>query len=63
MNSSEIAERIGVSVTTYEMWEIDSSTISIEHILQLEEVFKMPSKYIYFGKDITLSNPARTNKE
>ena len=63
MNSIDLAERIGVSLTTYEEWEKDSSTISFNHMLKLEEVFQMPSKYIYFGKDITLSNPERTNRK
>ncbi|AMQ07280.1 MULTISPECIES: helix-turn-helix transcriptional regulator [Sporosarcina] len=63
MNSIDLAERIGVSLTTYEEWEKDSSAISFNHMLKLEEVFQMPSKYIYFGKDITLSNPERTNRK
>lgn len=57
MNSTELAERLGISTTIYEEWEKDSSNISINHILKLEEIFQMPSKYIYFGKDITSSNP------
>ena len=62
MNSPELAEKIGVSTTTYEAWEEDSSNISFTQILKLEEVFQMPSKYIFFGKDITLSNPRKLNK-
>lgn len=57
MSSSEIAMKIGVSTATYEEWEKDSSDISYTHILKLEEIFQMPSKYIFFGTDITLSNP------
>jgi len=62
MNTSELAEKIGVSAATYEAWEIDSSNISFNQMLKLEEVFQMPSKYIFFGKDITLSNPWRSNR-
>ncbi|MHA6261477.1 helix-turn-helix domain-containing protein [Sporosarcina sp. CAU 1771] len=56
MRSSDVAEKIGVDTATYEEWEIDSSNISYNYILKIEEVFNIPSKYIYFGKDITLSN-------
>ena len=63
MNSTEIAEKLGISATIYEEWEQDSSNISINHILKLEEIFQMPSKYIFFGKDITLSNPYRINRK
>lgn len=59
MSSSELAIKLGVSTTTYEEWEKDSSNISYSHILKLEEIFQMPSKYIFFGTDITLSNPNR----
>ena len=55
MKSSEVAERLGIGVDQYEVWEIDSSNISYSHILKLEEIFEMPSRYIFFGADITLS--------
>ncbi len=63
MNSTELAEILGISTTKYEEWEKDSSNISFSHILKLEEIFQMPSKYIFFGKDITLSNPERLNRK
>ena len=46
---------LGISVARYEEWEIDSSNISYSFILKLEDVFQMPSRYIFFGSDITLS--------
>ena len=55
MKSSEVAKALGISRATYEEWEKDSSNISYAHILKLEEIFQMPSRYIYFGADITLS--------
>lgn len=61
MNSSEVAKRLNISVDQYEEWENDSSNISYSHILLLEEIFQMPSRYIYFGTDITLS--VARNKE
>jgi len=63
MNSTELANKLSISTAIYEEWEKDSSNISINHILKLEEIFQMPSKYIFFGKDITLSNPERTNRK
>jgi transcriptional regulator with XRE-family HTH domain len=62
MNSSEVAKKVGISVATYEEWEKDSSNISYSHILKLEEVFQMPSRYIFFGTDITLSNSGKSNE-
>lgn len=62
MNSSEVAEILGISVARYEEWEIDSSNISYFHILKLEEVFQMPSRYIFFGTNITLSSPLKTKR-
>lgn len=62
MNSSEVAEMLGISVARYEEWEIDSSNISYFHILKLEEVFQMPSRYIFFGINITLSSPLKTKR-
>ncbi|WP_438315296.1 helix-turn-helix domain-containing protein [Sporosarcina sp. FA9] len=56
MNPSELANKIGVTLAEYEGWEKDSSDISYEHILKLEEVFQIPSRYIYFGSDVTLYN-------
>jgi len=55
LNTSEVAEMLGISVARYEEWEIDSSNISYSFILKLEDVFQMPSRYIFFGSDITLS--------
>ena len=62
MQSSEVAERLGISVDLYEEWENDSSNISYSHILKLEEVFQMPSRYIFFGTDITLSSAEKQMK-
>lgn len=62
MDSSELADKLGVSTATYKDWEKDSSTISYEYILKLEETFQMPSRYIYFGSDITLSNLSNSRK-
>ena len=62
MESSEVAEKLGISVALYEEWEIDSSNISYSHILKLEEVFQMPSRYIFFGADITLSITKKSNE-
>ena len=62
LKSSEVAEQLGISVAIYEEWEQDSSNISYYHILKLEEIFQMPSRYIFFGEDITLSNPRRSNE-
>ncbi|MFD1929288.1 helix-turn-helix domain-containing protein [Sporosarcina siberiensis] len=59
MNPSELANKIGVTLEEYEGWERDSSDISYEHILKLEEVFQIPSRYIFFGSDITLYNTQR----
>lgn len=62
MSSSEVAEMLGISVARYEEWEIDSSNISYFHILKLEEVFQMLSRYIFFGTNITLSSPLKTKR-
>lgn len=59
LTPSELANKLGISLVEYEQWEKDSSNISYVHILKLEEVFQMPSRYIFFGSDITLSNPQR----
>lgn len=56
MTTSQVAEKLAVSHEQYKEWENDSSTIPYSHILKLEEIFQMPAKYIYFGRDITLSN-------
>jgi len=60
MNPSEVAHKIGVTVAEYEAWEKDSSDISYEYILKLEEVFQIPSRYIFFGSDITLYTTQKT---
>ena len=62
MSSSEVAEMLGISVARYEEWEIDSSNISYSYILKLEDVFQMPSRYIFFGTNITLSSPLKSNR-
>ena len=62
MTSSDVAEKLGISLAIYEEWEKDSSNISYYHILKLEEIFQMPSRYIFFGTDITLSNARKSNE-
>ena len=61
MTPLEIATKLGISLATYEKWEEDSSDISYVHILQLEEIFEMPARYIFFGSDITLCRPQKKN--
>ncbi len=62
MDASGLASKLGVDIATYEEWERDSSNIPYHYILKLEEIFQMPARYIYFGSDITLSNPEKNNK-
>ena len=51
MNSTELAERLGISTTIYEEWEKDSSNISFNHILSWKRYFKChPS--IFFSEKI-----------
>ncbi len=57
MTSSEVAKKLNIDVDKYKEWEVDSSNISYFHILKLEEIFQIPSRYIYFGKNIIESNP------
>lgn len=63
LKSSEVAESLGISVQAYEDWENDSSNISYSQILKLEEIFDMPSRYIFFGSDITLSSSRKSNEK
>ena len=62
MKSSEVAKELGITTAAYVEWEKDSSNISYAHILRLEEIFQMPSRYIYFGADITFSITRKTNE-
>lgn len=63
MDTSELAYKLGVDIAKYEEWEDDSSNIPYNYILKLEEIFQMPARYIYFGRDITLSNPQKNNEK
>jgi len=63
MTPSELANKLGISLEEYEEWEKDSSDISYVNILKLEEIFQMPSRYIFFGSDITLFCPERINPD
>ena len=46
----EAAGLIGVSVATLHKWEKDSSSVKISQVNKIEEVYKFPSEYIFFGK-------------
>ena len=56
MSTTEIAKKLGINENDYKAWENDSSHIPYQYILKLEKTFQMPSRYIYFGSDITLYN-------
>jgi len=46
----QAAELIGVSVATLHNWEKDSSSVKVSQVNKIEEVYKFPSEYIFFGK-------------
>ena len=46
----EAAAEIGISVATLHKWEHDSSSVKISQINKIEEVYKYPIEYIFFGK-------------
>lgn len=46
----EAAAEIGISVATLHKWEHDSSSVKISQVNKIEEVYKYPIEYIFFGK-------------
>lgn len=46
----EAAKLIGVSVATLHKWEQDSSSVKVSDVNKIEEIYKYPREYIFFGK-------------
>lgn len=46
----EASKLIGVSVATLHKWEHDSSSIKVSDVNKIEEVYKYPTNFIFFGK-------------
>ena len=46
----EAASLIGISVATLHNWEKDSSSVKVSQVAKIEEVYKYPSEFIFFGK-------------
>lgn len=51
---TDVARLLGVSIETYRKLEKDSSDLNIKQINKLEEIYKVPQDYIFFGKDTDL---------
>jgi len=52
----QAAELIGVSVSTLHNWEKDSSSVKVSQVNKIEEVYKFPSEYIFFGSKLELNS-------
>lgn len=54
LSQEEAAHKLGISRTTLRNWEKDSAKVSYENILKIEEIYKIPQDYIFFGTGNTL---------
>lgn len=48
----QAANLLGVSVATLHKWEHDSSSVKISDVQKIEEVYKYPTNFIFFGKQL-----------
>lgn len=60
---SDVADLLGINIETYRKLEKDSSDLNMKQINKLEEVYKVPKDYIFFGKDTDLIGMLERSKE
>lgn len=52
----EAAELLGVAVSTLHKWEQDSSGVKVSQVKKIEEVYRYPSEYIFFGDKVEFNS-------
>lgn len=54
LKQSDVARLLDINLETYRKLEKDSAELSMRQIVQIEEIYKVPRDYIFFGKDTDL---------
>ena len=52
----QASELLGVSVQTLVNWEKDSSSVKVSQLKKIEEVYRFPSEYIFFGSEVEFNS-------
>lgn len=54
LSQEEAAKALGVSAVTLRLWEKDAGEIQMKDVKKITDLYHIPQKYIFFGKDFDL---------
>lgn len=63
LKQADVAKLLGINLETYRKLEKDSSDLSVKQIDRIEDIYKVPRNYIFFGRDTDLIGKIKSSND